>query len=374
MTGRIRIRMIVLSFLTLLSVAVAGPVEGIRNGSFSEINTGDGWYVTRYVPQTGTETPPRFVFRTSILSDTDWGRESYLRMKLERRGSSTPDTFPTESPRLIQSDITLPSCGQSREIVLEFDYRAKGFTGYAALEVSLVARDQMREVDEAVAVLLGNGFDDPDLGEEGRWISTQVAVRVPDDVAGEDLRFDVEFTILNHPTAPPGSVCVPDFPVVDLDQIVLRAVGEPGDAPPEIEPLCGDGFEGAVDTWTDLILLTTPDRPSERPSARSYLHRIIDPDKRIWCTKDSGLGDQCLVDLPTTLEAYAPARSGCAADLDGNDMVNGADLALLLVAWGSPGGSADLDCNGLVDGGDLSRLLVAWGFCTASHGVVSGPE
>jgi hypothetical protein len=54
---------------------------------------------------------------------------------------------------------------------------------------------------------------------------------------------------------------------------------------------------------------------------------------------------------------------GCAAsnpaDLDGNGIVDGADLGLLLAGWGSS--SPDLDGNGLCDGADLGLLLAAWG-------------
>jgi hypothetical protein len=53
---------------------------------------------------------------------------------------------------------------------------------------------------------------------------------------------------------------------------------------------------------------------------------------------------------------------GCAAsnpaDLDGNGIVDGADLGLLLAGWGSS--SPDLDGNGLCDGADLGLLLAAW--------------
>jgi hypothetical protein len=47
------------------------------------------------------------------------------------------------------------------------------------------------------------------------------------------------------------------------------------------------------------------------------------------------------------------------ADLDGDGIVNGADLAALLAAWGG-GGPADLDWSGGVDGVDLARLLADW--------------
>lgn len=59
--------------------------------------------------------------------------------------------------------------------------------------------------------------------------------------------------------------------------------------------------------------------------------------------------------------------AACPADLDGNAAVDGADLGLLLGAWGpgssDPSGAADLDGNGAIDGADLGILLAAWGPC-----------
>jgi len=57
--------------------------------------------------------------------------------------------------------------------------------------------------------------------------------------------------------------------------------------------------------------------------------------------------------------------AACPADLTGNRVVDGADLAALLGAWGACSGScpADLTGNGVVDGADLAALLGAWGNC-----------
>jgi hypothetical protein len=52
----------------------------------------------------------------------------------------------------------------------------------------------------------------------------------------------------------------------------------------------------------------------------------------------------------------------CLGDLDGDGLVNAADLAVLLGQWGGPG-SADLNANGTVEGGDLATMLGAWGNC-----------
>jgi len=54
----------------------------------------------------------------------------------------------------------------------------------------------------------------------------------------------------------------------------------------------------------------------------------------------------------------------CPGDLNGDGFVDGADLGLLLNAWGAcPDCLADLTGDGVVDGADLGALLNAWGAC-----------
>ncbi|MEE2973209.1 MAG: hypothetical protein VX672_08785, partial [Planctomycetota bacterium] len=48
-------------------------------------------------------------------------------------------------------------------------------------------------------------------------------------------------------------------------------------------------------------------------------------------------------------------------DLDGDGVVGGGDMGLMLAAWGTPGPLGDLNRDGTVDGVDLGLLLVAWG-------------
>lgn len=54
------------------------------------------------------------------------------------------------------------------------------------------------------------------------------------------------------------------------------------------------------------------------------------------------------------------APMGIAGDLDGNGTIDGADLGILLSAFGTTEPGADLDGSGSVDGGDLGALLAAW--------------
>ena len=51
----------------------------------------------------------------------------------------------------------------------------------------------------------------------------------------------------------------------------------------------------------------------------------------------------------------------CPEDLNGDGQVNGADLGLMLGAWGTA--DADINDNGITDGADLGLLLGAWGDC-----------
>lgn len=60
---------------------------------------------------------------------------------------------------------------------------------------------------------------------------------------------------------------------------------------------------------------------------------------------------------------------GCPADLTGDLMVDGADLANLLSLWGGTCKANptvceyDLDCSGRIDAGDIDVLLSVWGAC-----------
>lgn len=59
-------------------------------------------------------------------------------------------------------------------------------------------------------------------------------------------------------------------------------------------------------------------------------------------------------------------EASCQADINGDGVVNGADMGTLLATWGACGSAdcpADLDCNGVVAGSDLGILLSTWGPC-----------
>ncbi|MEY4212244.1 MAG: hypothetical protein RL458_469 [Pseudomonadota bacterium] len=60
------------------------------------------------------------------------------------------------------------------------------------------------------------------------------------------------------------------------------------------------------------------------------------------------------------------ASAQCPGDISGNGMVNGADLGLVLAAWGSDGTDepgSDINADGLVNGADLAFVIGAFGPC-----------
>jgi formylglycine-generating enzyme required for sulfatase activity len=71
--------------------------------------------------------------------------------------------------------------------------------------------------------------------------------------------------------------------------------------------------------------------------------------------------------IALTLASTAHAQGACDADANGDGVVNGSDLTVVLSGWGScTSGAAcagDINDDGSVDGTDLTALLAAWGPC-----------
>ena len=65
------------------------------------------------------------------------------------------------------------------------------------------------------------------------------------------------------------------------------------------------------------------------------------------------------VGVGVTVDFETTGTCGSIADLNGDGLVNGADVGLLLAQWGGPG-TADFNGSGTVDGGDLGIMLVEW--------------
>ena len=110
-------------------------------------------------------------------------------------------------------------------------------------------------------------------------------------------------------------------------------------------------FGRCGDTWSEVVRLTSP-----LPAARDLFGTAV-----------STSGSVVLVGMPRTSEEAGSAfAAGCRrSDLDGDGVVDLADLLMLLAAWGvcectypCPG---DGDLNGRVEVADLILLLTDWG-------------
>ena len=54
----------------------------------------------------------------------------------------------------------------------------------------------------------------------------------------------------------------------------------------------------------------------------------------------------------------------CVGDVNGDGAVSGADLGLMIAAWGAcPGCPEDLNGDGTVNGADLGLMIAGWGVC-----------
>lgn len=65
-----------------------------------------------------------------------------------------------------------------------------------------------------------------------------------------------------------------------------------------------------------------------------------------------------------SVEAMTVLPALCAGDANFDGKVDGADLGIILVDWGTSNDASDLNDDNVVDGGDLGILLGNWGPCT----------
>lgn len=65
----------------------------------------------------------------------------------------------------------------------------------------------------------------------------------------------------------------------------------------------------------------------------------------------------------SAMMAGAPSCACAAGDFDADCTIGGADVGMLLAAWGVPGSSVDITGDGTVDGADLGALIANWGPC-----------
>ena len=119
-------------------------------------------------------------------------------------------------------------------------------------------------------------------------------------------------------------------------------------------------------SFTDLGL---PATFKGRVSLAAFLQRTDGTVSNQWLPPlAAGRGDLGLAPNMNAVPGvqYVTVALGVVGDLNGDGVVDGADLGLMLANWGpvtSDAGSraADLNGDGMVDGADLGVLLSRWG-------------
>lgn len=133
-----------------------------------------------------------------------------------------------------------------------------------------------------------------------------------------------------------------------------------------------EGFDGTPPFMLDglppgeplsLLLKAEPGQADTAVVQVTFLHN--DPTQafelQLLGDEDGDGGRETLAAVP--LIAAAAAVPFCPADLNGDGSVDGADLGLLLAAWGTDG-PGDFNGDGIVDGLDLGMALAEWGACS----------
>ena len=53
----------------------------------------------------------------------------------------------------------------------------------------------------------------------------------------------------------------------------------------------------------------------------------------------------------------------CPGDINGDGIVNAADLGIVIGTWGTPDGQGDVNGDGIVNAADLGLVIGLWGNC-----------
>jgi hypothetical protein len=113
---------------------------------------------------------------------------------------------------------------------------------------------------------------------------------------------------------------------------------------------------GTLGESTELAVST--DVPNWEGSYRwgDYFDAAMDPtdDEVFWVVGEIYTSSGWLTEIASFYVAIV-------GDLNGDGLVDGADLTILLSAWGTDSAVADLNHDGIVDGADLTLLLSNWG-------------
>lgn len=213
------------------------------------------------------------------------------------------------------------------------------------------------ELESAYTIELGTEEGDH-AGRSVAITDTFAAVSVP----GYDVTVEVDdIEILLDDI---GMVAVFNREAGDIDWSIRQVV-----RPADLRP--GDRLGASVALAGNRLFAGAPEGEGDDAGPLSGVVYAVDVSAIVDCN-DNGIDDSVDIFTGTSIDHDGDGVPDecqvglCSADLNQDGVVGGADMGLLLMAWGEcpdlePGCLGDLDGNGSVGGPDLGLFCASWG-------------
>jgi hypothetical protein len=114
-------------------------------------------------------------------------------------------------------------------------------------------------------------------------------------------------------------------------------------------------------TWVPLETISTNNGAWTKRTWR--VRDFVTPTSQVrvrFIARDLGAGSIVEAGVDDLKITNVDCTANIVGDMNGDGVVNSADLGILLSSWGTSNPLADLDGNGTVDSADLGILLSAW--------------
>jgi hypothetical protein len=114
-------------------------------------------------------------------------------------------------------------------------------------------------------------------------------------------------------------------------------------------------------TWLPLVTISASSNAWVKHSWR--VRDFITPTNQVrvrFIARDLGTGSLVEAAIDDLKITNVDCTADIVGDIDGDGLVNGTDLGLLLGAWGTGNAAADINDDGIVNATDLALLIGAW--------------